>query len=97
MLSEELQELIDASLRNGAPSDEERAEIHKKASLEGVDSKEIDRLLDSKIQRTSQQQQNMEAVKKCPYCGEEISAVAKKCKYCGEWLENEPTKKKKNS
>jgi len=95
MLSEELQELIDASLRNGAPSDEERAEIHKKASLEGVDSKEIDRLLDSKIQNTSQQQQNMEAVKKCPYCGEEISAVAKKCKYCGEWLENEPTKKKK--
>ena len=28
----------------------------------------------------------MEKVKNCPYCGEEILAVAKKCKHCGEWL-----------
>ena len=25
-------------------------------------------------------------VKGCPYCGEEILAIAKKCKHCGEWL-----------
>lgn len=28
--------------------------------------------------------------KVCPYCGEEILAVAKKCKHCGEFLPAEP-------
>ena len=32
--------------------------------------------------------------KNCPYCGEEILAVAKKCKHCGEWLDDEHNKDK---
>lgn len=33
-----------------------------------------------------------EETKRCPYCGEEILAVAKKCKHCDEWLDKEETK-----
>ena len=31
----------------------------------------------------------MAETKKCPYCGEDIMAVAKKCRHCGEWLDKE--------
>ena len=31
----------------------------------------------------------MEQKKQCPYCGEEILAVAKKCRHCGEWLDKQ--------
>ena len=34
--------------------------------------------------------QPREETKRCPYCGEEILAIAKKCKHCGSWLEEVP-------
>ncbi|MCF0195343.1 MAG: TM2 domain-containing protein [Bacteroidaceae bacterium] len=30
------------------------------------------------------------ATKKCPFCGEIISADASKCRFCGEWLNMRP-------
>ena len=31
----------------------------------------------------------MEEMKNCPYCAEQILALAKKCKHCGEYLDME--------
>ena len=39
----------------------------------------------------------MEKTKRCPYCGEEILAVAKKCKHCGEWLEEKKQEMEKKA
>jgi len=35
--------------------------------------------------------ESIEEFKRCPYCAEEILAVAKKCKHCGEWLDKSET------
>ena len=37
----------------------------------------------------------MDTKKQCPYCGEEILAVAKKCKHCGEILDEDLKKERK--
>ena len=37
----------------------------------------------------------MAEMKRCPYCGKEILAVAKKCRYCGMWLNEEKHETKK--
>ncbi|MDR2970590.1 MAG: hypothetical protein LBU83_01480 [Bacteroidales bacterium] len=37
---------------------------------------------------------DVKEIKNCPYCGEEILAVATKCKHCGEFLDKTATSRK---
>jgi hypothetical protein len=39
------------------------------------------------------EQKPMGEFENCPYCGEDILAVATKCKHCGEWLDKTATSK----
>jgi alpha-tubulin suppressor-like RCC1 family protein len=36
--------------------------------------------------------ENQHEVRQCPFCGEEILAIAKKCKHCQSFIEEEPVK-----
>lgn len=84
MLSEELKQLIDASLTDGVLTEKEREVIHKRALLEGLDPDEIDLLLDSEIQKRRQTQEDAAPkIQKCPHCGSIIPAMVTVCPTCG--------------
>jgi len=50
-------------------------------------ARETNKMQTSSIKSETQ----MDEFKRCPYCGEEILAVAIKCKHCGEWLDKTAT------
>lgn len=84
MFSNELQQLIEASLVDGVLTDQERAVIRKRAQLDGVDPDEVDVLIEAELQRIRQkQEETMAKVRKCPHCGEIIPALTGVCPSCG--------------
>ena len=89
MLSDELKELIAASLVDGVLTPGERAILLKRAMLEGVDADEANLLIDAELQKIKlQKQANAPKVHKCPACGEILPALTGICPSCGNVVEN---------
>ena len=70
--------------RCGCEIEKSAAALVSHSAIESINSERTDHLADE--ERTSRPK---EETKRCPYCGEEILAIARKCKHCGSWLDEQ--------
>lgn len=92
MYSNKLEELIEAILSDGVITDKERAVLHKRAVQEGVDSDEIDIIINARLgKRNAQTPPPASSVKKdtkhgtlrkCPSCGSPVGGGMPRCPEC---------------
>jgi hypothetical protein len=86
----EIEKLIDLSLADGEVTEKEREIIFRKAEKLGLDSDEVEMILEGKLNqlktKKSQQNQNTKqgVIKKCPHCGAPAKSLIDKCESCGE-------------
>lgn len=90
MFSENLKQLIEASLVDGVLMPNERAILLKRAMLEGIDADEANLLIDAEVQKVKiQKQAKQPKVRKCPYCGEILPPRVETCPSCGNAVPND--------
>lgn len=86
--SKELEAIIEAALADGVITEKERAVLHKKALLEGVDPDEVDVVIDGRLQQIQKSIDDAkQKVRKCPSCGEIIPAMTAVCPSCGQVID----------
>lgn len=92
MFSQELENLIDATLQDGILEEHEKQALIKRALIEGVDIAELDIYINSKLQKRIMEEKvvtskNKTVEKKqsnrCPHCGSPIPPLSKTCPGCG--------------
>lgn len=96
--SKELEEVIEAALADGVITDKERAVLHKKALLEGVDPDELDIVIDGRLSKMKREEDWLKPappasekrgnIVKCPNCGEPVPGGAAVCPVCGYEFRN---------
>ena len=101
MFSKELEEFIEAALADGVLTDKERAVLYKRAQAEGIDSDELDVIVEGRLAKMKKQEdglrptppQNLVNLKygkviKCPNCGAEVLGGSAVCAECGYAFSN---------
>ena len=101
MFSKELEEVIDAAIADGVLTDKERAVLHKRAQVEGVDPDELDVVIDGRLAKKKKEEdwlrpvppKSAESTKignvmKCPNCGAPYQPGTGKCSECGHIFQN---------
>lgn len=99
--SKELEAVIEAALADGVITDKERAVLHKKALLEGVDPDELDVVIEGRLAKMKREvdwlrptpPKNLENEKrgnvvKCPNCGAPVVSGSAVCSECGYAFSN---------
>ncbi len=102
MFSKELEEVMDAALADGVITDKERAVLHKRAEVEGIDPDELDVVIDGRLAKTKKEKDWLRPtppittspsskvgnVMKCPNCGAPYQPGSAKCTECGHVFQN---------
>lgn len=96
-----LEDVIEAALADGVLTDKERAVLHKRAAMEGVDPDELDVVIEGRLAKMKRETdwlkpappQNLPNgkvgnVMKCPACGAQYQPGMGLCPECGHVFQN---------
>ncbi len=85
-MNEQLEKLIDLAIADGKITEKERKVILKKASELGVDTDEVEMILDGKLHQLEsskpKQKKKVGNIKTCPACGAPVKAMTLVCSDC---------------
>jgi hypothetical protein len=93
----EIEKLIDLAIADGQITEKERKVILKKANELGVDTDEIEMILDGKLHQLEASKPKLKEkignIKTCPACGSSVKSMDIVCSDCGHEFQNKKANK----